>query len=309
MEKIDKIYHKIKETEDEDEKNILINYFIRKYKNLNTTESEDKYQEITSNYKKVDPILNMIKKEKFSKLKEIISKVRIKWENYLNKKETPLHLAIENGDTRVIKLLLENSYPIWLPNKKNLSGLELACLRKDVLMIENFLKYNADIKKILYFRENNKHFHYNDFNLDFMILAKKILIENNYKENLRDNKNPKFIGLGNYTWEDFIDSFGIIIKNSYPDLFSWYLEIYNNEKKRFNKLEWLNFWFLFNFSFNISDYNYFYLELDYLEEYLINKGFKDIHKKIEYKFNNDYNKIYSKEFLELVLKLWLNREK
>jgi len=311
MDKINKIYKKIKETEDEDDKNILINYFMRKIKQNYTEISEnenDKYLDITSTYKKIDPILEMIKNEKFDKFKKIILKIKIDWSNYFNKKNTPLHHAIENGDTRIIKLLLENNYPIWLPNKKNISPLELSCLRRDILMISYFYNYNADLKKIIYFRENNKHIYYKNKNFDFMILAKKILIDTKYHENFRNIKEPILIGLGKYTWNDFHDSLGIIIKDSYPDLFDWYLEIYRNDENKYNENEWLNFWVLFNFPFNIGEYHFFFKELDFLFNYLTEKKVKDINLKINYKFKNDYTNIYSKEFLELVLKLWTTRK-
>jgi len=309
MEKIEKIYRKIKETEDEDEKNILINYFVRKFKTLTESSESEKYDEISSSYKKVDPILEMIKKEKFEKFKEIIKKIKIDWSNYIGKKETPLHIAIENGDTRIFKVLLERNYPIWLPNKKNISPLELSCLRNDSLMIRTCLQYNANLKKIIYFRENNRNIFYNNKNFDFIIFAKKILIDSKYQENFRNEDNPKLIGLGNYTWEDFHDSLGILIKDKNPDLFSWYLEVFNNSKIKYNENEWLKFWFILNLPFNVSEYDFFYIELDYLRDYMINKKIKDIKLKIEYKFKNDYKNIYSKEFLELVLKLWSNRTK
>ena len=62
---------------------------------------------------------------------------------------TPLHLAIENGDGKRFVLLLQNKHPLWLVNKKKFTPLETACLNKDPSMIKNLLYYGANIKKII----------------------------------------------------------------------------------------------------------------------------------------------------------------
>jgi hypothetical protein len=319
MEKLEKIYQKIKKIEIDDsnntEKDILINYFIRKYKNLieenNSTLSENAnnlesyYHELIKKYNSNDIILELIKKEEYKKLKEIIEKTKIDWTKYNGKKITPFHLALENGDSKIVKLLLENGFPIWLPNAKNLTPLELACLNQDPLMITLLIKYNANIKKIILYRDMNRKIHFNNLNFDFILLCKKIFFENKMTPNFRNlTENIKYVGMGEYTWDDFHSGLGIIIKDKFPNLMNWYKEIYHDEKKKFDDREWLNFWILFNFDFSPCLERLFYEEITYIYLHLKKHLKKDILLKLEYKITTDYQKLYSKEFINLILLKW-----
>jgi len=217
---------------------------------------------------------------------------------------TPFHLALENGDSKIVKLLLENGFPVWLPNAKNLTPLELACLNQDPLMITLLINYNVNIKKILFYRDLNRKVHFNNLNFDFVLLSKKVLFENKFTPNFRNLKEIKLIGLGEYTWDDFHSAIGIYIKDKFPNLLLWYKEIYQDESKKYNEREWLNFWILFKFDFYPSLEKLFFEEISYFYFHLKNHLKKDIMLKLEFKVNTDYQKIYSKDFINLILHKW-----
>ena len=90
--KYNKIKQKIDNTEDNDEKQILIQFFTRKYLKDTDLESTIETEKSTK-----DPILNIIHNEKFDTLQRVLKKTKISWEKYIFYKNTPLHLAIENG--------------------------------------------------------------------------------------------------------------------------------------------------------------------------------------------------------------------
>ena len=320
MEKLEKIYKKINITEDEDEKNLLVNYFMKKYKSFltDTEKSTDRmFSEHTLNLEKyyknlekfyqpnIDPIIDIIKKEKYFKLKEILERTRVDWRKYNKKMITPLHLAIENGDKKMVILLLENNYPFWLQNGNNYTPLELACFNEDGTMIKLLLDYEIDVKKILYYRDLNKKVFFNNLNFDFIILSKKLLIEGGYSPNFRNQKrdNIRYIGMSEYTWEDFHCALGIYLKEKHNKLLKWYLEIFKNDETKYEEREWINFWFLFNFDFKITWDKIFFEEFDYCYNLVKKSDKKDKMLLFEEKILYDYH-FYSKKFRKLLIHLW-----
>lgn len=283
--KIDKINKLINDTEDEDEKNLLIQYLGRKYTSHDTT------SEVT----KKDPIISIIEKENILGLKKILEKVKVDWYRYIFYSKTPLHLAIENGDKKLIELLLLKGHPLWIPNKKSITPFELACLNKDPGMLMTLINNGANIKKILYLREGNKDIKFFHCNIDFLLIAKKILIEENNINDIRNNldKNNYFdlIGLERFTWDEFHYGLENFLKNDYPNL----LFLYNDLNKSKDMDNYIIFYFLFDLDFNfyIENEKYFYLELDY------NKNLYNI-KNLEIKFRNDYKNIYPEGFINLI---------
>lgn len=296
IKKINKLKRLIAETEDCDEKEFLEYTLNRKLGNESLTEKT-----------KMDPIINLIDKEKINVLRDIfIKKIKVNWNKYIFYSKPPLHLAIENGDLKLIKLLLENNYPLWLPDKNNRSPFELVCLYKDPGLIKNFINFGANIKKILYLRNNTKNIKFYHNNIDFLILGKKILIEENninmIRKIIKNNqiRNTKdIIGLEDFTWTEFKIGLHLYLEKEFPNMLFLLQELKSSK----NLSDYLIFYFLFelDFGFNIEDENYFFLELNYNK---INESNMD---KLYYKFLNDYSAIYSKQFLDLIWYKYKNK--
>ncbi|ADO67221.1 hypothetical protein crov188 [Cafeteria roenbergensis virus] len=293
LKKINKLKKLIEETEDNDERDFL-EYALSKKINNNITEKSIK-----------DPLINIITKEKIDILEKIFkNKIKINWNKYIYYSKPPLHLAIENGDIKMMKLLLKNNYPLWLPDKNNHTPFELVCLYKDPGLINSFINLGADIKKILYLRNKTKNIKFYHSNIDFLILAKKILIEENNIKHIRQKIKTKtinitdLIGLEDFTWEELRLGLMLYLKIDFPDLLNL-MEIINNSN---NYSDYLIFNFLFelDFNFKIEDDKYFILELEY------NKSIMN-YENLKNKFYKDYLNVYSNDFLDIIWYKFINK--
>lgn len=289
--KINKIYKLLETTENKDEKNLLIKYLARKVNN--PTFMEKYTTEIDDNDE--DPIVSLVEQEDLRNLRKILDKTKVKWGNYIFHKSVPLHTAIENGDSKAIELLLKKGHPLWLLDKQRHTPLELACLNKDPGMIKCLIYNGANIKKILYLRDNSKNIKFFHSNVDFLILAKKVLMIDNNISDIRNNIVQKnyldIIGLEDFTWEEFRYGLRKIIIEDFPNLLFLFDEIC--ESKNMN--DYLIFYLLFDldFNFRIECEEYFFMELDYNK-----KLYSD--EILEKKFYNDYSEIYPEGFLKII---------
>ena len=105
---------------------------------------------------------------------------------------TSLHLAIKYGDTNFLKQSFKLGGLIDQTNHYGHTLLEFACLEKDPNMINFLMKYGADMKKHLLFREGKKYF--NNGNQIDIILLQKIILETPYE--LLDKHEYKIKHLG-----------------------------------------------------------------------------------------------------------------
>ena len=87
---------------------------------------------------------------------------------------TALHLAIKYGDTNFLKQSFKLGGLIDQTNNYGHTLLEFACLEKDPNIINFLMKYGADMKKHLLFREGKKYFN-NGNQIDILLLEKIIL--------------------------------------------------------------------------------------------------------------------------------------
>lgn len=298
--KLNKVYKLLETTENNEEKNLIMQYLSRKV-GKNTNLNEKYTTEIETNE---DPIISLIKKENIISLQKILQKTKVKWDKYMFYKNPPIHQAIENGDSKTIKLLLINGHPLWLLNKNRHTPLELACLYKDPSMIKVLMEYGANIKKILYLRENTKNIKFFHTNIDFLILVKNILMTYNNIDQIRNSIVQKnyidIVGLEDFTWEEFRFGLKNVIELEFPNLIFLYEEIKNS--KFMDDYLIFNFIFDLDFDFNIECDSYFFLELDYNRSILTLEDLKN-------KFYNDYKLIYPINFLEIIWNKYLNKIK
>jgi len=94
---------------------------------------------------------------------------------YNNNGLTPLHFAINFGDTSSLRHFLKIGAPIDITNQNGHTLLEYACLENDPNLIEFLYYYGADMKKHLVFRDEKKYF--NNSNMIDIALLEKIIME------------------------------------------------------------------------------------------------------------------------------------
>jgi ankyrin repeat protein len=94
---------------------------------------------------------------------------------YNNNGLTPLHFAINFGDTSSLRHFFKIGAPIDITNKHGHTLLEYACLENDPNLIEFLYYYGADMKKHLIFRDEKKYF--NNSNMIDIALLEKIIME------------------------------------------------------------------------------------------------------------------------------------
>ena len=104
-----------------------------------------------------------------------------------NEGYSPLHYAINFGDTLFIKYALKLGACIDQTNIYGHSLLEFACLEKDPNMINFLLFYGANMKKHLEFRKYKKYFN-SGHEMDIILLEIFILESSNI-----DNNNIKYL--------------------------------------------------------------------------------------------------------------------
>lgn len=71
--------------------------------------------------------------------------------------ETPLHLAVKNGDTRMTELLLKNGAEINNVTDYGLTVMEIACVNKDFKMISLLQDYGCRLDKLINLRDNQNN--------------------------------------------------------------------------------------------------------------------------------------------------------
>lgn len=99
----------------------------------------------------------------------------VNFKSYNNNGLSPLHFAINFGDTSSLKHFLKIGAPIDITNEYGHTLLEYACLENDPNLIDFLYYYGADMKKHLVFREGKKYF--NNSNMIDIALLEKIIME------------------------------------------------------------------------------------------------------------------------------------
>ncbi len=297
-------------------------------------------------FEKNDELFKMIEEGNINKLKEY-KYGEINFNVYNEYGLTPLHYAIKFGDTTFLKLALILGANIDQTNKYGHTLLEFACLEKDPNVIEFLTNYGANMKKHLFFRDNNKYFNTGN-EIDICILEKIILtIENNDEYNYLDfvyeyiNENEE-INLGipsenNIELESkinirkLLNKLNCLIHDFDEDIRNTYINILKEELKYdlvfklgcpINKIEII----LYNLVPFISDKYNNNLELSWLisveVKFLLLKILKnkkkinimefiDLKRELSNVLYNTYVKdnIISKGLLQIIVLQWFNKIK
>lgn len=69
--------------------------------------------------------------------------------------ETPLHIVVRNGDTRMTEILLKNGANINSVTKYGLTPIEISCINKDFKMISLLQDYGCKLEKLITIRDQN----------------------------------------------------------------------------------------------------------------------------------------------------------
>lgn len=97
---------------------------------------------------------------------------------------TPLHIAVQNGHSELVEILLDSGAIANIQTKKNITPLHLACLHQRTLMVQMLLEAHCDIN--CQDMDGNTPLHYSCQVNNARLV--KLLMENNPNLNLRNSK-------------------------------------------------------------------------------------------------------------------------
>ncbi len=105
---------------------------------------------------KINDILTYAFEGDIIKIQEIIQKYPKLDLNITNSVgETPLHISVRNGDTRMTELLLKSGANINNVTVYGLTPIEISCVNKDFKMITLLQDYGCKLEKLITIRDNN----------------------------------------------------------------------------------------------------------------------------------------------------------
>ncbi|VVU94934.1 hypothetical protein CPAV1605_659 [seawater metagenome] len=105
---------------------------------------------------KLNDILTFAFEGDILKIQEVIQKYSKLDLNITNSVgETPLHIAVRNGDTRMTELLLKAGANINNVTIYGLTPIEISCVNKDFKMISLLQDYGCKLEKLITIRDNN----------------------------------------------------------------------------------------------------------------------------------------------------------
>ena len=143
-----------------------------------------KYMNINDNNTSNNILFEIIETGTINKLKEY-KYGEVNFRIYNNDGNTPLHMAVNYGDTTFLKHAFRLGARIDITNKNGHTIFETACLAHDPNMMNFLLLYGADMRKHLRFREGSKFSTTGDI-IDTMLLEKMIL-------SVSSNNNIKYL--------------------------------------------------------------------------------------------------------------------
>ena len=152
--------------------------YIKELEFIDKEVSSDEDSEIISSnhsHENNKDILTFSMEGDIMQVTELINKVNLNITNLLG--ETPLHLAVKNGDTRMTELLLKNGAEINNVTDYGLTVMEIACVNKDFKMIALLQDYGCRLDKLINLRDNhnNQPGKLKSNKIDLILTVKKLL--------------------------------------------------------------------------------------------------------------------------------------
>jgi len=261
---------------------------------------------------------------------EIIEKGEIKIFNNLKKEQinfqifnedglSPLHMAIEYGDIAFLKIAFKFGSKIDMTNTAGYTLLEYACLNQDPNIISFLMKYGANMKKHIEFRNNKKYLN-RENEIDIALLQKIILDQDiiNYKIIYLDwifnyiNKNLilniKLENNDDIFFEELILKLDFLISKLSHDSRESYLNILKEElqydliNKSYcpsNKIEIILYYLtpFIDYNFNLYLFWLNKLEIKYL---ILKKNINNLKKDLKEKYID--SSIFTYEILNCLIK-------
>jgi len=175
-----KIDDKIKESLNEKVEEALrkSSEYIKELEFIDKDVSSDEDSDIiSSNYSQENnkDILTFSMEGDIIQVSDLVDKVNLNITNLLG--ETPLHLSVKNGDTRMTELLLKNGAEINNVTDYGLTVMEIACVNKDFKMIALLQDYGCRLDKLINLRDNqnNTPGKLKSNKIDLILTVKKLL--------------------------------------------------------------------------------------------------------------------------------------
>lgn len=245
---------------------------------------------------------------------------------------TPLHLAIKNGDLKILNLLLKYEGNVNLLTNYGFTLFEYACLQKDPVTINYLQDHGANMDKHLELR--------NDFileithdDLDDIIILKKILAFdkkthfNHIPENIYNStKTELSSGIKKYTIKDILLHLETLLDKLPETKRINYLKILQEDFNDFNdecikkiicpkniiSLICYNLAPFVNYNYSYSSNWLINLEISFTLKKILKDNIPNkinIKKKLINKLYKDYinNKLYKADYIGILITKWVNK--
>ena len=244
---------------------------------------------------------------------------------------SPLHLAIKNGDLKILNLLLKYEGNINFLTKYGFTLFEYACLQKDPVTINYLQDHGANMNKHLELR-NNFTLTISHDDLDDMIILKKIISfekKNNFsfipEDIYQSNQIEDDSGIKNYKiydvllhLETFLEQIDETKRNNYIKIIEEEFKEYNNECKKITcprnliTIITYNLAPFINYTHNYSSNWLINLEILFSLKKLLKDNVSNkiiIKKKLINKLYKDYinNKLYKPDYIGILITKWVNK--
>lgn len=311
--------------------NETINESINLLNKISLIVIEDSIEENELDHKD-NQIINLVNMGDYVTLKKLLEKNKLLDLSVFDEDgHTPLHLAIRNGDLKILNLLLKYEGNINFLTKYGFTLFEYACLQKDPVTINYLQNHGANMDKHLELRDKfTLEISHDD--LDDIIILKKIIScpkKNSYQfipENIYNSpKINQSAGIKNFQIKDillhlesFLENIDSIKRKNYLQIISQEFEEYDNCNKKLvcpkNLISLLTYNLVpfINYKHNFSSNWLINLEISFSLKKLLKENVSNkinLKKKLINKLYKDYinNNLYKPDHIGILITKWVNK--